>query len=234
MVIYHSVSRLFSGEEVFFLIKNKINNIVIYGIWGPTEGQISNNERTFVLFKLSNDPFVWFHSSSSFTKFCINVGFKFLLSMVFANSQYKAFFSNWLMSFAEFKWQDWEVFFMKIRIFLQIVRLGKITASRKANLSINKTNFYPQIQTRTHDADLEFKQNPSDSLFSKLMILNLLWASPFGDVYLWGFYRELVCTNIVGHKNVSHAMDRISGDEHNFYICIFWWKWTIFVWKRQI
>jgi len=48
---------------------------------------------------------------------------------------------------------------MKIRTFLQIVRLGKITASRKANLSINKTNFYPHIQTRTHDADLEFKQN---------------------------------------------------------------------------
>ena len=234
MVIYHSVSRLFSGEEVFFLIKNKINNIVIYGICGPPEGQISNNERTFVLFKLSNDPFVWFHSSSSFTKFCINVGFKFLLSMVFANSQYKAFFSNWLMSFSDFKWQDWEVFFMKIRTFLQIVRLGKITASRKANLSINKTNFYPQIQTRTHDADLEFKQNPSDSLFSKLMILNLLCASPCGNVYLWGFDRELVCKNIVGHKNVSQTMDRISGNEHNFYICIFWWKWTIFVWKRQI
>lgn len=71
---------------------------------------------------------------------------------------------------------------MKIRTFLQIVRLGKITASRKANLSINKTNFYPQIQTRTQDAD--FKQNPSDSLFSKLMILNLLCASPCGNVYL--------------------------------------------------
>ena len=51
---------------------------------------------------------------------------------------------------------------MKIRTFLQIVRLGKITASRKANLSINKTNFYPQIQTRTHESDLEFKQNPPD------------------------------------------------------------------------
>jgi len=230
MVIYHSVSRLFSGEEVFFLIKNKINNIVIYGICGPTEGQISNNERTFVLFKLSNDPFVWFHSSSSFTKFCINVGFKFLLSIVFANSQYKAFFSNWLMSFSDFKWQDWEVFFMKIRTFLQIVRLGKITASRKANLSINKTNFYPHIQTRTHDADLEFKQNPSDSLFSKLMILNLLYASPFGDVYLWGFYRELVCTNIVGHKNVSQTMDLAM---NTIFIFAFFWKWTIFVWERH-
>ena len=73
---------------------------------------------------------------------------------------------------------------MKIRTFLQIVRLGKITASRKANLSINKTNFYPQIQTRTHDADLEFKQNPPDSLFSKLIIFNLLCASPCGNVYL--------------------------------------------------
>ena len=110
---------------------------------------------------------------------------------------------------------------MKIRTFLQIVRLGKITASRKANLSINKTNFYPHIQTRKHDADLEFKQNPSDSLFSKLVILNLLWAYPFGDVYLWGFYRELVCTNIVGHKNVSQTMDRISGNEHNFYFAFF-------------
>ena len=208
-------------EKKFFLIKNKINNIVIYGICGPTEGQISNNERTFVLFKLSNDPFVWFHSSSSFTKFCINVGFKFLLSIVFANSQYKAFFSNWLMSFFQILNDKTERFFsMKIRTFLQIVRLGKITASRKANLSINKTNFYPQIQTRTHDADLEFKQNPSDSLFSKLMILNLLCASPCGNVYLWGFDRELVCKNIVGHKNVSQTMDRISGIKHIFYICI--------------
>jgi len=67
---------------------------------------------------------------------------------------------------------------MKIRTFLQIVRLGKITASRKANLSINKTSVYPQIQTRTHDADLDFKQNLSDSLFSKFMILNLLCAPP--------------------------------------------------------
>jgi len=30
------------------------------------------------------------------------------------------------------------VFYMKIRTFLQIVRSGKITASQKANLSINK------------------------------------------------------------------------------------------------
>ena len=132
--------------------------------------------------------------------------------------------------FSDFKWPDWEVFYMKIRTFLQIVRLGKITASRKANLSINKTNFYPQIQTRTHDADLEFKQNPSDSLFSKLMILNLLCASPFGDVYLWGFYRELVCKNIVGHKNVSQTMDLAM---NTIFIFAFFWKWTIFVWERH-
>ena len=137
MVIYHSVSRLFSGEEVFFLIKNKINNIVIYGICGPTEGQISNNERTFVLFKLSNDPFVWFHSSSSFTKFCINVGFKFLLSMVFANSQYKAFFSNWLMSFAEFKWQDWEVFLYENKNIFTNCTFGQDHSFSKSKL-INK------------------------------------------------------------------------------------------------
>ena len=129
------------------------------------------------------NPFIWFHSAAvvSSSNLSLLTSIDFLVtncscSFYTAQTKNKAFVQLtdefFLIHHQIDNIKMGIVFYMKIRTFLQIVRSGKITASQKANLSINK-------KVVTHEFKICIEHNMLFRLIDKY--------SPFNQRFFEGF-----------------------------------------------